>query len=154
MNSRQSAIGNRQSGPEYFVAEETQPGGLEEGGPVVDYRDLDVWKVAMATVKDVYRITKALPTDERYGLVSQMRRAAVSIPANIAEGYGRDSSGNYVQFLKIAQGSTRELETLVELSRQLDFVPAADAAKTHEALTRISMMLRALIRAIERTAGK
>jgi len=75
------------------------------------YRDLRVWRDAMTLTEEGYRFSKELPRDELFGLTSQVRRSAVSIPANIPEGYGRDSKGLYVSFMKIAQGSLKELET-------------------------------------------
>ena len=83
------------------------------------YRDLKVWQEAMQLVKDTYRLTAHLPKDEAYGLTTQLRRASVSIPANIAEGYGRGVTGSYVQFLRIARGSLRELETHLLLVSRL-----------------------------------
>jgi four helix bundle protein len=96
VGSRQSAVGSR---------------GTEAVAEIRSYRDLRVWQEAMTLVEDCYRFSKELPREELFGLTSQIRRAAVSIPANIAEGYGRDSKGSYVSFLKTAQGSLKELET-------------------------------------------
>ena len=80
-------------------------------GRIESYEDLEVWQLAMTLAEHCYELTKQFPKEELYGLISQIRRAAVSIPANIAEGYGRDQTGNFIQFLRIAQGSSRELET-------------------------------------------
>lgn len=79
-------------------------------GKVQSYRDLEVWRQGMALAEVCYRITKTFPKEEFYGMVSQIRRAAVSIPANIAEGYGREYRNEYIKFLRIAQGSLKELE--------------------------------------------
>jgi four helix bundle protein len=76
-----------------------------------DFKDLDAWKQAMQVCQLVYRLTATLPNDERFGLTSQMRRAAVSIPSNIAEGHGRHSRGEFLQFIGYARGSLGELET-------------------------------------------
>ena len=76
-------------------------------GKIQSYRDLEVWQQGMALAEGCYRITKAFPKEEIYGLVSQIRRAAVSIPANIAEGYGREYRNEYIRFLRIAQGSLK-----------------------------------------------
>jgi four helix bundle protein len=122
----------------------------ETRGPIVDYRDLDVWKSSMTLAVVVYKHTATFPIDERFGLTSQMRRAATSVPANIAEGYGRETPGAYIQFLRIAQGSTKELETLIELSTQLGFLEADRRQELGARINSISKMLRALIRAIER----
>jgi four helix bundle protein len=80
-------------------------------GDIKSYRDLLVWEQAFELTASVYAVTKTWPKEELYGLVSQARRAATSVPANIAEGYGRENRGSYVQFLRIAQGSLKELET-------------------------------------------
>lgn len=122
----------------------------EQAKTIVDHRDLDVWRTAMALAKQAYLLTSSFPSDERFGLISQIRRAAVSIPANIAEGYGRGTSGAYIQFLHISQGSARELETLIELSNDLGYLKAADFNTLNEPLSRVIMMLGRLIRAIER----
>ena len=83
------------------------------------FRELDTWKKAMELVVEVYRVTAEMPKDERHGLSGQMRRAAVSIPSNIAEGYGRAHRGEYTHHLAIARGSLRELETQSEITRRL-----------------------------------
>jgi len=90
-------------------------------------KDLVVWQKAMDLVLDIYRITKCFPRKETYGLVSQMRRAAVSIPSNIAEGRGRFSSREMSQFLVHARGSLLELETQIEIAHALEYIPKADA---------------------------
>jgi len=83
---------------------------------------LNAWKQAMALVVDVYALTPMLPQNEQYGLVSQLRRAAVSVPANIAEGAARNGSKEFLHFLGIASGSLSELDTLIDLARQLGYV--------------------------------
>jgi four helix bundle protein len=108
----------------------------------------------MSMATEIYRLTTSFPSDERFGLISQMRRAAVSIPANIAEGYGRETSGAYLQFLRISQGSARELETLIEIAGNLHYLSAADHHEVMTTLTRIAKMLRRLIQAIERKNKK
>jgi four helix bundle protein len=89
------------------------------------YRDLRVWQNGMEIAANVYRLTQNWPKAELYGLTAQARRAATSIPANIAEGYGRHSTGSYVQFLKIAQGSLKELETHLILASRIDITTEA-----------------------------
>ncbi len=89
---------------------------------IENYRDLLVWQKGMNIVESVYRLTHKLPTDERWGLNSQMRRAAVSVPANIAEGYGRQATGEYRHHLSIARGSLLELETHLLVCRRLGFL--------------------------------
>lgn len=88
--------------------------------PRVDsYRDLLVWQRNMALAEGCYHLTRDFPREEVYGMTSQVRRSAVSIPANIAEGYGRESRGEYVQFLRVAQGSLKELETHLLLAQRV-----------------------------------
>lgn len=87
------------------------------------YADLLVWQKAMDLVVEIYRLCKLLPTDERYGLVSQMQRAAVSVPSNIAEGHARKSTGAFLNHLSIAAGSLAEVETQIVLALRLGYCP-------------------------------
>ena len=87
-----------------------------------DYRKLEVWSLGRAYVVECYRATKDFPDSERFGLMAQIRRSAVSIPANIAEGAGRDSEGDFLRFLRISLGSLNEVETLLEVSFDLGFI--------------------------------
>jgi four helix bundle protein len=116
---------------------------------VQSYRDLGVWNEAMDLAVDCYNATSEFPAREVYGLTSQIRRASVSIPANIAEGYGRESPGHYVSFLRIAQGSLKELETHLMLSSRLGFVSEEQAAPVLSKADGIGRMLRSLIRSIQ-----
>ena len=127
--------------------------GFAEGGrrpPVADFRDLDVWKEGMELAKLVCRNTSGFPREEAYGLTAQMRRACVSVPANIAEGCGRETTGAYIQFLRVAQGSLKELETLIDLSEQLGFLARDRGLVLNDRAIRTGKMLRALIGALER----
>ncbi|OFX02389.1 MAG: hypothetical protein A3E78_05265 [Alphaproteobacteria bacterium RIFCSPHIGHO2_12_FULL_63_12] len=120
---------------------------------VSSYRDLLVWQRAMDLAEHCYLATRNFPREETYGLTSQIRRSASSEAANIAEGYGRNSSGAYVQFLKNAQGSVKELETHLILSRRVGMLGAeletAVLARTDE----VGRMLRSLIRSIQKSAS-
>jgi four helix bundle protein len=87
---------------------------------IQNYRDLIVWQRAMDLVASVYRVTHDWPKDERYGLTNQVRRAAVSIPSNVAEGQGRNSDNEFLRFLAIAHGSLREVETQLLIALRLD----------------------------------
>ena len=109
------------------------------------YRDLIVWQKSMELVKEIYRLTKLLPREERYGLVSQMQRAAVSIPSNIAEGYGRVSTYDYIRFLNIARGSKHELETQLEICVMLGYMSGKTAADATGLCDEIGKMLNVLI---------
>ena len=115
------------------------------------YRDLIVWQQAMDLTVAIYESTRTWPKDELYGLTSQARRAAVSVPANIAEGYGRENRGSYQQFLRIAQGSLKELETHLLISQR---VGVAHAASIEPLMTRsesVGKLLRLLIRKLADT---
>ncbi len=116
---------------------------------IESHRDLLVWQKSMDLVEAIYRITQKLPSHEQFGLVSQLRRAAVSIPSNIAEGYGRQSSGNYRQFLSVSRGSLLELETQIELCVRLDYLTKAETATVMSDITEISKMLTSLISKIK-----
>jgi four helix bundle protein len=115
------------------------------------YRDLRVWQESMDLAASCYRATATFPREELFGLTSQIRRAASSIPANIAEGYGRDSTGAYAQFLRIAQGSLKELETHLLLAERLAFADPATNAPLLSSCDALGRMLRSLIRSIERS---
>jgi four helix bundle protein len=110
------------------------------------YRDLEVWQCSMQLAKEMYSITHGFPKEELYGLTSQIRRASVSIPANIAEGYGRDNPGDYARFLQIAQGSLKELETLLLLSCEVGIATQTQIDPPMIMADRIGRMLRSLIR--------
>ena len=117
---------------------------------ISSYRDLRVWKEAMELAADCYKLTRALPREEAFGLTSQIRRAAASVPANVAEGYGRDSSGSYVHFLKNAQGSLKELETHVLLSEKVGLLGPEMIRPVLERADGVGRMLRGLIRSLQR----
>ena len=110
------------------------------------YRDLRVWRNALDLAKQVYLLTRSWPKEEMYGLTSQARRAATSIPANIAEGYGRQNRGYYVQFLRVAQGSLKELETHLILASQVEVTAAAAIEPTLRQCEDLGKMLFGLIR--------
>lgn len=93
-----------------------------EGMVIQSYRDLNVWQKALDIAEAIYLLTKDFPQSELYGLTSQMRRASVSIAASVAEGHGRESSGAYIQFLRVSQGSLKELETHLFLAQRVGLV--------------------------------
>lgn len=117
------------------------------------YRDLRVWQAGMDVAEACYRLTQSFPREEVYGLSSQIRRAATSIPANIAEGYGRGGRGEYVQFLGIAQGSLKELETHMLIAQRLGFGPTGALAALLGQADQLGRMLSGLIRALKITNG-
>ncbi len=108
---------------------------------------------AMELTEDCYRATSKFPRDEVFGMTAQIRRAAVSIAANIAEGYGRELTGSFLQFLRIAQGSVKELETHWLIAERVKLATTAEAAPILHTCERLSKMLRNLIRALERKSN-
>lgn len=113
------------------------------------YQDLKVWQRAMQMVKEVYGITASFPADEKFGLVSQIRRAAVSVPSNIAEGQGRLTKGEFKQFLGHARGSVFELETQILLSADLNYIEHSDLKRLMGLISEVSKMLNGLIKSLE-----
>ena len=113
------------------------------------YRDLLVWQKAMELTIEIYRFSSDFPKSEVYGLTSQLRRAGVSVPSNIAEGYGRGSRKEYVQFLCISQGSLKELETQVILAQRLNYGSTAAVEGLLGLSEEVGRMLGALIRALK-----
>jgi four helix bundle protein len=115
-----------------------------------NYRDLKVWQKSYRLCLDLYRITKIFPKEERYGLTSQIRRSAVSIPSNIAEGYGRKTTADYLRSLYIAYGSVCELETQVLLSGDLNYVNKENLKALKDDTEEVERMLKALIKSLEK----
>jgi len=113
------------------------------------YKDLVVWQKSYRLVLEIYNITKLFPKDELYALTQQMRRAAVSIPSNIAEGYARGHRPEYIQFLSIAFGSTAELETLLLIGKDLDYLVKEDFEKCRFLLEEVMKMLSKLISSLK-----
>ncbi|MBI3661963.1 MAG: four helix bundle protein [Acidobacteria bacterium] len=111
---------------------------------IKSYRDLVVWQKAMDLVVESYQLAKKLPHDELYGLVSQIRRAAVSVPANIAEGHGRRRLGDYLHHLSIASGSLTELETHLLIAVRLKYLQADEIKRVWEMATEVGKMLTGL----------
>jgi four helix bundle protein len=112
------------------------------------YRDLLVWQKAMELTVETYRFSSSFPRSEVYGLTSQLRRAGVSVPSNVAEGYGRGSRKEYVQFLCISQGSLKELETQVILAQRLNYGSKTAGDGLLELSEEVGRMLGALIRSL------
>jgi four helix bundle protein len=118
------------------------------------YRDLKIWSKGIEIAKAIYSISALLPDDERYGLSSQIKRCAVSIPSNIAEGWGRGHSQSFVQFLRIARGSLMELQTQIYLIRELGFIRDFDLKAIEELIIEESKMLNAFINRIKESKEK
>lgn len=117
------------------------------------YRDLLVWQKAIDLVVVAYRATAPFPKSETYGLISQTRRAATSIPANIAEGYGRGTRKEYIQFLLVAQGSLKELETHFIVAEKLAYLTDAQAKRLLSQADELGRMLGSLIRKLKATSS-
>jgi four helix bundle protein len=118
-------------------------------GELKTHKDLDVWKEAMLLAKDIYVLTARFPKEEAYGLVSQMRRAAVSVPSNVAEGAAKNSAKEFIQFLYVSLGSLAELETQAFVSIELGYeIPASILDR----IERVRKMLLGLIRHMRRKA--
>jgi four helix bundle protein len=120
-------------------------------GEIRSFKDLEVWQVAMCLVRECYELTAAFPDSERFGLTNQLRRAAVSIPSNIAEGQGRGSPKNFLNFLWIANGSLAELETQLLLAIDLKFVSVDRSSNVLDLISQLGRMLTGLRRSIERS---
>ena len=114
------------------------------------YRELEVWQAAMDLAAECFRLTKAFPKDELFGMTSQIRRAAASIPANIAEGQGREHTKEFLNHLSIARGSLKELETHLLLCQRVGLLKDADLPTVMTLCERISQMLSRLRQALER----
>ena len=114
----------------------------------VDFRDLRVWDEAMGLAEAVYEVTGGFPKDERYGLVSQMRRASVSVPSGIAEGNGRAGTKEYLHFLSMARGSLAELQTQLLLSHRLGFITEEASNAILQRLNSVSFLLQSLRKAL------
>ncbi len=117
------------------------------------YKDLQVWQKSIDVVVETYRLTKKFPASEQYALTSQVQRAAVSIPANIAEGYGRNTQREYTHFLRIAGGSLAELEALLTIAGKLTYIQPQECSKIERQLSEVARMLYALRRSISRSSA-
>ncbi len=115
-----------------------------------NYKELKVWQRPYQLCLEIYKITKRFPNEGKYGLISQIRRAAVSVPSNIAEGYGRKTTPEYIRFLYIAYGSNCEMETQILLSRDLGYIKTGKLEIIKEKVREVERMLKALIKSLEK----
>jgi four helix bundle protein len=113
-----------------------------------NYQDLEVWKKSIVLVETAYAVSRGFPLEERFGLTSQLRRAAVSVPANIAEGSERTSTGEFLQGLSVARGSLAEVETLVIVAARLEMVSSEDRDRLLEQAREVGRMLIGLQRSL------
>ncbi len=118
------------------------------------YREIKVWQKAIELVVDIYSCTRSFPKEEMFGLTSQLRRAAVSIASNIAEGKGRRTDREFLQFLHHARGSVFEVETQLTIASRLAYLPEAEVLRLGNSASEIARMLNGLIKAITSIADK
>lgn len=112
------------------------------------YKDLVVWQKSIRLVKLIYQLTRSFPADEKFGLISQMRQAAVSVPSNLAEGHARNTTGEFIQFISHAEGSVAELETQVILAVELNFCSPTEAQPIQNLIEEVQKMANALRRSL------
>lgn len=118
------------------------------------HTELEAWREGIALVKAMYEATKGFPAEERYGLTSQIRRASVSIPANIAEGAARGTQKEFLQFLIIARGSISELETLLTIAKEVGFLSEGKAGDLDKSCDQVSSCLSGLITSVRNSRPK
>lgn len=118
-------------------------------GEIKSYRDLLVWQKSMQLVVEIYEITEDLPQDEKFGITAQIRKSIVSVPSNIAEGWGRKSLGSYIQFLRIANGSLCETETQLRVCVMLKYLDENKLTTTTNKIEEVLKMLRSLVSKLE-----
>lgn len=118
---------------------------------ISNYRELTVWNKAMDLTTLIYKIVEKFPREEMYGLISQMKRSAISIPSNIAEGNKRGTRADYRHFLIIAMGSGAELETQIEIAKRLNFISNTDIAIVNDVLEQVMKMLNVMITKLQPT---
>ncbi|MDB0040801.1 four helix bundle protein [Algibacter sp.] len=109
------------------------------------YRDLIVWQKSMDVVTLIYKLVKQFPNDEKFGLISQIKRSSVSVPSNIADGYGRNYTKDYIRFLNIARGSLYEMQTQLQVALNLDFIVEEDLNEINSLSVEVEKMLNSLI---------
>jgi four helix bundle protein len=114
-----------------------------------NYKELKVWEKSYHLCLEIYKVTAKFPNEERFGLTSQIRRAAVSIPSNIAEGYGRKTTADYIKFLYIAYGSNCELETQILLAGDLGYIENKAPKRIIDEIHEVERMLKGLIKSLE-----
>jgi four helix bundle protein len=151
---RQKAEGRRQKAEVMYGGREYRAQMIGEVGrgsmAINSFRDLHVWQKSIAFVEDIYRLTSNFPKEEIYALTSQMRRCAVSIPSNIAEGYGRNSTPDYIRYLRVAAGSLYELQTQMEIAVNLGYAKSEVVDVLKEKAEEIARMLGGLINKLEK----
>jgi four helix bundle protein len=122
---------------------------MDDAGKTSNYKDLIVWQKSILLVKQIYKLTSIFPSEEKFGLISQLRRAAVSIPSNIAEGQARRTTGDFIHFVSNAEGSVAEVETQLIIAVELSFCSQAQADTCLALVIEIRKMLNALRRTLQ-----
>jgi len=122
--------------------------------PIRSFQDLEAWQHSRRLVRAIYEATRRFPKEELYGLTNQIRRAAISVPSNIAEGYGRGSLTDYIRYLQTARGSLNELQTQLLLSQDLGYLQASAAERLLAEAQVCSRILQGLIASLKRTRGQ
>lgn len=154
MGSSESGVGSReaknQNGGDSVLHLRTPQKYSMSSPSIRSYRDLPVWQEGMALAEACYRLTRQFPKEELYGITSQIRRAATSIPANVAEGNGRENRGEYIQFLRLAQGSFKELETHFPLAQRVNLMSTDTAEPILKQCEILGKMVRALTRSLQK----
>ena len=113
------------------------------------YKELIVWQKSIELVTEVYSLTRNFPSEEKFGIVTQLNRAIVSVPSNIAEGWGRESSKNYLQFLRTSRGSLMEVETLILISKNLCYINEKEFEKITIGIEEVGKILQGLIKSVQ-----
>lgn len=123
--------------------------GVVSVAKLESYQELVVWQASVELAVRCYSVTKEFPSSELYGMTSQIRRSSTSVAANIAEGYGRETTGSFVQFLRVAQGSLKELETLFVISGRVGLIEGPVLAGLSGEINDVGKMLRSMIRSLQ-----
>ncbi|MEP0007065.1 MAG: four helix bundle protein [Balneola sp.] len=113
------------------------------------FRDLKIWQQSMELVTEIYRATSSFPEEEKYGLTSQLRRSSISIPSNISEGFGRNSQGDFKRFVNISMGSLFELQTQIEVAKNLEFISKEIFENLYDHSREIERMMSSFIRTLK-----
>jgi four helix bundle protein len=124
-------------------------GDKKMGGKILSYRDLEVWENGVKLAKDIYRLTETFPNHELYSLTSQLRRASVSVPSNIAEGFVRNSTKEFIYFLFISLGSLAEIETQIEIAIELNYTNIAKMEELKNYIQVLMKQIRTLINSLK-----
>jgi four helix bundle protein len=125
-----------------------------ESGKPASFKDLVVWQKSILLVKQIYKLTSIFPSEEKFGLISQLRRAGVSVPSNIAEGQARRTTADFIHFISNAEGSLAEVETQLIIAVELSFCSQAQADTCYSLIVEIRKMLNALRRSLREKLGR